>query len=226
MQPAVFTKTLAAASATNIALVQAVGGAGNLTLNGAAVTGGVATLDTARRVGITSSGNDSGISFTVTGGDYAGTAITEVVTGSNGGVASTKQDFLTVSRVAASAAAAANVSVGTTSVGSTPWWVPNNHLVPVEIGLGLELLSGAATASIEVTDDSPLAQAMIYTAGWAQTPPVPQPFGWPALSAVVLALNAPQSSVVDRPIAALRLTINAGTGKVQATLRQGGIVVG
>ncbi len=106
-------------SATNIAAAQAVAGAADLTLNGSTVASGVAQLGTPRSISITSSGNDSGITFTVYGavalspaaGGYAYGSAT--VTGSNTSVVSTATRFLTVTRVASSGAAAANVSVGT-----------------------------------------------------------------------------------------------------------------
>lgn len=75
MRPVLLTKTLAAASVNAIAQSQSLGAAGNVTLNGATASGGLATLDTQRRVLITSAGNDSGISFTVFGATDSGTAI-------------------------------------------------------------------------------------------------------------------------------------------------------
>ena len=53
------TLTLQATNANGIALSQSRGSAGNLTLNGSLVSGGVANLVTAQFVGITSNGNDS-----------------------------------------------------------------------------------------------------------------------------------------------------------------------
>lgn len=225
-RPMVITKQLVAASANNIAQSQTVGaGGGALTLNGTTVTGGVATLDTQRRIGITSAGNDSGITFTVKGTMDSGQAISETVTGANIGVASTLQDFATVTSVAASGATAAAVTVGTTAVGSTPWLVPDTHIVPFDVRADMELLSGAATASVEVTDDTPLPVLQIYQAGQAFTIPVPEPYAWAGLSAIVLALNTPSSGDINSPVAAFRLTINSGTGKVQMTARQAGIRV-
>lgn len=227
MDAIVATLQLAAASATAVAQAQALLAAGNLTLNGASVTSGVATFDAARRVGVASVGNDSGITFTIYGGDYSGNAISETITGANAGTASTLQDFLTVTRVSGSAATAANVTVGTTAKGSTPWFVPSWHMAPIEIAVGLEALTGSATATVEVTDDSPLAKMMIYTAGWSMTPPVPVPFDWPGLSAIVLtAGGTPSYGDINRNCAAIRLTITAGTGKIQLVLRQAGFLVG
>jgi len=101
--------------ADGIAEAQAVAGAGALTLDGALVSGGVYSGDYARQIGILSAGDDSLITFTVTGTDADKRAITEAVTGSSGapGTAESTLYFLTVTSVVASGAASGNVSVGT-----------------------------------------------------------------------------------------------------------------
>jgi len=74
----------------------------------------VVTLDTARRIGIASNGNDSGITFTITGLDWANAPISEVVTGASGATASSVLDYLVVYSIVASAATASTITVGTT----------------------------------------------------------------------------------------------------------------
>ena len=81
----------AAASANNISTV-ASPGAGAILINGSAVVGGVAILDAARRVLITSGSSDTGITFTVTGTNFAGNPLTETITG-GATTASTTQDL-------------------------------------------------------------------------------------------------------------------------------------
>src|SRR4051812_33415348 len=103
---ATVTKQLTAASTTNICLAQTPLAAGNLTLNGALVTAGVAILDTQRRVGITSAGNETARTFTIYGTDDAGTVISEAVTGANVGVASSLRDYKRVTRITVDAATA------------------------------------------------------------------------------------------------------------------------
>ena len=65
-RPIVTSLTLGAAVANGISLTQAPAAA-PLLLNGASVVNGVAVLDVPRRIIITSSGNDSGITFKITG---------------------------------------------------------------------------------------------------------------------------------------------------------------
>lgn len=106
-------------SATNIAAAQAVGSATDVNLNGTLVVSGVALLNPAapRSVAITTVGNSSGITFTVYGAiGYANGIYTygsEAVAGPNASVVSTATRFYTVTRIATSAAATGNVSVGT-----------------------------------------------------------------------------------------------------------------
>lgn len=204
------TKTLVAASANNIAASQSLGAAGNLLINGSAASGGLATLDTQRRVLITSGGNDSGLTITVYGGNQSGAAISEAVTGSNGGTVATVQDFLTVSRVAFSAATASTVTVGTNTTGSTPWVMDNNHITPFEIGFGYES-SGSVTAQVEYTYDEILPPLQIY--GSTFTPPTP----------IVQPLTVNNDTFIDWPVRAWRLTVTAGTGTAILNGIQAGI---
>ena len=64
------------ASTTAIAIAQTLGGAGNLNLTSSSVSDG-SNMDTT--VTLTSTGNISGVTFTVTGTDASGSTITEDV---------------------------------------------------------------------------------------------------------------------------------------------------
>lgn len=211
----VLTLSLAAASANNIAISQTIGGAGNLTINGSTATGGVATLDTQRRVLITSAGNDSGISFTVYGTNQGGASISEKITGGNIAAVATQQDFLTVTRVATSGAAAAAVTVGTNGVGSTPWQLVNTQITPDEIGFGVGV-TGTVNCSVEYTYDSFLAPIAIYA------PPV-VPIPTPIPHSVLNGITANSDGTIDWPIHAWRLTMNSGSGTAKLTGIQAGI---
>ncbi len=153
MCPALLTKTLAAASVNAIAQSQSLGAAGNVTLNGATASGGLATLDTQRRVLITSAGNDSGISFTVFGATDSGTAIQETLTGANAGAVATNQDFATVTKVSDWGATASTVQIGTNTVGSTRWLLLDQHVTPGSTSLGALITAGSATYTAEYTYD-------------------------------------------------------------------------
>lgn len=66
---------------------------------------------------ITSAGDDSGITFTVTGikvGDLTNTVVTEVITGPNATTATSTNYYARVDSITASGASAGNVKIGTT----------------------------------------------------------------------------------------------------------------
>lgn len=144
--------TPAVADADGIATAQAVASATTLTLNGAAVSSGVATLTPARNVTILSAGNDSGITFTVTGTDAYGETLVETITGANAGTANGKKAFLTVVSVASSAAAAGNVSVGFGDVLGLPYRIDNKNQAQV-------MFDGAADAATIVVAATATATA-------------------------------------------------------------------
>lgn len=102
------------AAAAGVAAVQLLGAAGNMTLNGPIVAGGVAYMDVPRNVTLTvATTNQSGITFTVTGKDEFGNTMVEAITGPNNNTVSGIKAFASISKIAASAAIATNgVSVG------------------------------------------------------------------------------------------------------------------
>jgi len=128
-QPGVFLSPInvydivpVAFSATAVAAAQAVAGAGNLTINGASATGGVATFDVPRTITIVSTNaGDTTQTATVIGTDVYGLAMSELIA-FNGTTAVTGQKaFKTVTRVAISAALTGNGSVGSTDVFGFPF---------------------------------------------------------------------------------------------------------
>jgi hypothetical protein len=123
MQPiSVTIGPLSAASANNIATSQTVTGAANVVLNGALVSGGVAYLDSPRRVLITNVGNDAAITFTVYGTTFGGASVSEVLQGTSGSAVASTVDFATVTRIATSGSTSASgITVGTNTVAGSRW---------------------------------------------------------------------------------------------------------
>ncbi len=101
-----------AASTTAIATAQTLGSAGNMNLTGSAVNDG---SNMASTVTLTSTGNISGVTFTVTGTDASGGAATEDITGPNNNTVTGSTAFLTVTQIAADGAVATNTSAGFTA---------------------------------------------------------------------------------------------------------------
>lgn len=157
---------LAAASANNIAQSQTPGAAGDLTLNGALVTNGVAVLDTARRVLVTPAGNETGKLITLYGTDWNGNAVSETLAGTNAVAIQSVRDYKTITRVAVDAAFAGAVTVGTNGVASSrpimldPW-------AAAQVALQVDI-SGTVNATVRQTLDDLLES---YTgATWVNHP--------------------------------------------------------
>ena len=113
-----------------ICAAQQIGAAGNLLLNGALVSGSRANVNPAkgaigspgygRCVGVYSAGNLAAITFRVYGFDCEGERLVEDITGPNNTTGAGKKAFAVVDRVAANAAVATNVEVGTIDVFGLP----------------------------------------------------------------------------------------------------------
>lgn len=211
MKPVIISKTLAAADGAGVCASQTPGGAGDLTINGTFASGGVATLDTQRVVGVTSAGNASGVTFTVYGTNREGISIQETITGPNATTVSTTFDFKTVTRVAVSGAPGVAVTVGTTGVGSTQWVPLDQHLSPFAVGLFLEI-TGTINVTVQYTASDVFASTAL-TAGnvvWTD-------------HANLTSKTANADSNVAFPAAAVRMKVNSGTGTAKFIVRQAGL---
>lgn len=212
--PVFATLQLSAAVANGIATSQSGTGGTALTLNGSYVTSGVATLPQARRVLITSGGNDSGITFAIVGTDRRGYAISETLTGGNATGVYTQQDFLTVTKITPSGNTATTVTSGTNGVGSTDWFGWSMQIAPFQLGLAVIPGSGC-TVSVEHTYDDPNSQQSNSVQPNSNFPPVP----WtdPLISAVTTKTQGavPATNATGQPdvgvVFASRMTQTAGT---------------
>lgn len=218
----VFTKSLAtAASANNIALSQSPAAAA-FTLNGAAVAGGVATIDAAtatnsaigRRVIVTSAGDNSAINFIVTGTNASGSIITDTFPGTNTGAAQSNLDFVTVTKIFGSAAVTGAITVGTNGVGSSGWQTMNwANTSPMNISVAVELVSGSVNYTVEYTYDDP------NNLMGGVTTPLALSLSSPT---VLVAGSATKDGIFNFPLIALRVTINSGTGVLRTRIVQAG----
>lgn len=204
---------LVAASANNIALSQTPS-TGALTLNGSTVTGGVAVLDKPRQVLITTAGNESAKTFTITGTDWAGNPISETVTGPNISTAASVLNYATVTSITISAGAAAALTVGTNGVASSPWlrldeWA--NPVVSKQCNV-----TGTVNYTVQFSMDDPNS----YVNSVA-----PSAMTW---------INDQDLDFVDNTVSAqgfssfsptwIRIVLNSGTGSVMGTFAQMSVV--
>lgn len=209
MRSVTISKTLAAASANSIVASQS--GTANTPLT---IVGGVAKLDTQRRVLITSAGNDSGITFAITGTSDSGTVITEKLAGGNAAAVGSVNDYRTVTSVVPSGNTAAAVTVGTSSIGSTPWKNASWNITPFSLEVET-VVSGTVTYSLEYTlskfwepSNSPLSN------GYATN----------VKTSAVSNATAAAANTFTFPIAGWRLTVSSGTGTVTAEAAQAGYI--
>jgi len=85
---------------------------GAMTMNGALVTNSIAYMPSQRKVLIYSSGNDSGVTFTVTGKDANGVSVSETITGPNATTVYSSETYFTVTAVSISGAGIGSIEVG------------------------------------------------------------------------------------------------------------------
>lgn len=205
---------LATASGNNICLSQTPAGAGALTLNGAAVTSGVAILDTARRVVVTSAANETGRTFTITGTAANGKVQSETVTGANAGAAQSVLDYKTVTSVTISGAASGAITVGTNTVASSRW-LRLDEWAHAQVSLQCDV-TGTVVYTVQQTLDNPNDPT------------------WPVAPASVLWVDHADTQLVNATTTKqgnygyvplfVKVTLLSGTGSVSLTAVQAGNV--
>lgn len=217
-RPVVTTVTLVAAVSNGICQTQALGAAGSLLLNGSLVNGsGVAVMDAARQIAIQSSGNDSGITFTVTGTSRpeSNSAVSSAtVTGTNAGTAVTVPNFLTVTSIVASGAVAGTVTVGTNGNGSGPWVAWSNYATDFAVGIAGYTMSGTPTWQVDYTYDD------VFGLWLPSNVPFVRPIALATMSGIV---GNADGRIAGTGVRATRLTLTSAPGSVQLTqIQQGG----
>ena len=154
--------------ANGIAQDQTTGGAGDLTLNGALVTGGVATMAEAQIVAIESTGNISGVTFTVTGTDADGNTVNEAITGPNNSTVKSTYHFKTVTQIAVDGAVGTNTEVGVLAADGmvTKSVKPKWEVADFALTVSAELSAGTGTFGAQYTVDRPDSNAYTDSFSW------------------------------------------------------------
>lgn len=177
---------------------------------------GTATLDVARQVIITSGGNDTGVTFTLSGTDWAGTLITEPLTGASGAAATSVLNYKTITSISSSAAVATTVTIGTNGVAASPWVMFDPHAATSPISIQCSV-SGTVNATVQQTLDNPTGLGNLNIYGrpdlvtWVSHPD----------SSLVGFTGTVQGNYAYQPAFA-RVLLNSGTGTVTATFIQAG----
>lgn len=217
-RPIIITAQLGALDRDGICAAQQTVGAGSLTINGAFASGGIATLDQTRIVGIYSAGNLSGRVFTVNGSGYGGTALSETITGPNNTTVSGVLMFKKITSITVDGAVGTNVEVGTTGVGATQPVPLDQHISPFAIGLFIEIATGATVnVTAQYTPDDIFSETKMASAA----------LGVPGINwtdhASLTSKTANADSNIAYPAAAVRMKINSGTDAATFIIRQAGI---
>lgn len=209
MQP--ISVTVGPLTAANDAAIAASQSPGS---NAIVLTASPVVLDYPRQIVITSSGDDSGITFTVTGTGYSGMPQSEVMPGKNATTTTSVLNFATVSSIVQSGAVAAAVKAGTTGVAGSRWvrfdsWALNPTAIQADV-------SGTVNYTIQTTMDDPNDPF---------NPVTPINVTWfSSTDAAVVGANASkQSSFTNTPTFA-RVLLNSGSGSVTTTFAQFGSV--
>ncbi len=205
---------LVVAAANNIATSQTPTTA--FTLNGTLVSGGVAILDTYRRVKITTGGSESGKTAVVTGTTFGGQVVSETVSlPASATTVDTVLDYKTVTSITVSTTLGAAATVGTSAVAGSPWVYFDPWAPPGGVAIQTDV-TGTVNYTIQQTLDDPNSPtnpvALVSVAWFASSD-----------SAVVGATASKQSNYMFAPVYA-RILLNSNTdpGAVTATFNQMG----
>ena len=206
---------LVAASANNIAQSQSPG-AGAIILNGTTVVSGVAFLDVARRVLLTSGGNDSAITFTVKGTDWNGNTQSETLAGGNAAAVATALDFATITSVTHIGTVAGTLTVGTNGVASTRPVFLDEYAFP-QVGIQADA-TGTVNYTVQYSYDDPNQVAIRTMASSGIADFIGQGFksiNWiNAIDAALVNATTTIGSTIAVSPKLLRVVLNSGTGSV------------
>lgn len=207
MRPVTLSRTLVAAVVGAVAASQTTAGAGNLLINGTLASGGVATLDTQRTVGLTSAGNLSAVNFTITGTDQQGRVISEVLAGPNAATVSSVLNYKTVTSIAVSAAVGSAVTADTVATGASQEIPPDIYVNNFNVTLATEV-TGTVNYTVQFTLDNVFGG--------------PGPFVWNSVAGL-LTQTTNQVVQTQQVVRAYRVLTNSGNGTVSLIVTQGGL---
>ena len=214
MQPVKYTTSTLTNDANGICVDQTTAGAGSLSLDGALVSGGVATAAEAQIVSIEGTGNNSGVVFTLTGTTADGQSGTENVTGANNGTAKSTGHWKTITAISVDGAITGNVEIGwlNTDTAVTPTVRVNRRQSDFELALFGEVSSGGSmTYSCQF---SPSAPRDSYTAGYSNGA------DWRNVDGLTSVTTTDESNIIV-PVECVRFIIESFTsGTLTGTVLQ------
>jgi len=212
MRPIQQILAFVAASTTGIATAQTPAENADLTIDGAYASAGSVTLPVAALVTLTSVDDFSAVTFTVTGTDELGFALTEAITGPNNATVTGTLYFKTITQIATDAPAGlttetVSAGVAAVGIGAGAWW-PLDIYTPNQVtNISATILSGTATYTVQYTNEDPFDTTITQQA-------VSHP------AANLVGASTSQTGFTTTLMRAVRFNIASGVGKIRATVVQ------
>lgn len=191
---------------------QTTAGAAALVLNGALVSGGVATFAQAQKISIEGAGDNSGVVATISGTDADGIPVSEDLTLANAGTVASALYYKTITSITVDGAVTGNIEGGPLAAnGAVSKTLRVNGSQPdFNIGVFVDV-TGTLTYSAQYAYEQPEDQYAISYSASAQ---------WIAPTAVSAQTADAQTSIAFK-VNAMRLLISAYTsGSVKLTVTQ------
>lgn len=202
MRPIQITTTsFTGADGNGIAEAQQRTGAGDLTLVSSTVT-----LTPPRFVTLTSLGNLSGVTFTITGTAPNGSDQTEQIAGPNANTVTTTLTFATITAISTSGTVGSDVEAGFTQSGYSGWW-PLDIYTPNQVTTISVNVTGTINYSVEYTNEDPFDNSIIQL-------PKAHP------NAALTNGTADQTEFTTTLMRAVRFKVNSGSGTARVTITQ------
>lgn len=174
-----------------------------------------ATLDVARRVLFTCTGDESANTFTVTGAGLNQDPRSETLKGAGAGLTVyTATNFKTINSITIASPAAGAITVGTNGIASTPHirldeWAPPYVSIQIDV-------TGTVNYTVQTSMDdsnSPTSPVSMAAMNWIVSP-----------DPNVVGATTTQGSYFNNAPLYARVVLNSGTGSVTATFSQSGVV--
>lgn len=173
-----------------------------------------AALSPAGRVTITPAGDESTNTFTITGTNWNGDTISEVLAGQNAAASTSVLDYKTVTSVVAENATAAAVEIGTAQSGGSRW-MRLDSWANAQVGVQVNI-SGTIDYSVEQTFDDPNSPT---------NPVSPASVTWLAGPSEITTESTAKVSAFAYAPSFLRIVSNSGDGTATLTAVQYNVVV-
>lgn len=221
MRQQVITYTMAAVDDDGIAEAQTLAGAGPVDLDGVFVDDGVAVIpDDPQFVIIGSTGDDSGVTFTITGTDGNGAAIEEDLAGSNGDIAQSVLAYASVTSIVSDDATDGDIVVGIRQSGySTSFVLLDLSIAPQDVGIQMTIsLEESANYSYQFTlDDMNRTAEQMVDVFWSDGLSFALPTSTPLVNsdgdrmfASAIRIYAPNTTVNASPQTVTMTVVQAG----------------